>query len=1160
MVTSLPAMAVAGAASGGQPGATVNDDRTDASSAFDIDEALHDADGTTEMVVRFGSADVVSASGAEAVETMQQHAHESQHDALEWVKGEDAVEYKNDFWIANALLLEVDTTEVSAKEVAQKTGAQAVHANFDVEVPDEVDVDGPSTADTDQDVTYGLDMINATEVWEEHGTQGAGAGVAVLDTGIDDDHPDLEIAPENWQQFDASGDPIETEPNDGSGHGTHVSGTVVGPTDPDGDVPAYGVAPDAELYHGKVLEDDGGGTFAQIAAGMEWAVDDTDADVVTMSLGVDGYQEEMLEPSENARDAGVVLVASIGNSGQGVSGAPGNVYPNFASGAVDENADVAGFSSGEGIETDEAYPDAPDYWPDEYVTPNAGAPGVDVLSAVPGGGYDGDYSGTSMSAPHKAGTFALMVSASDGDADRDLLYDALEETAWQPDGVEESPNTEYGHGIIDAAAATDLVALDSGIEGTVTDTDGEPIEDATIEVDDRIASTDADGEYSLIAAPGEYTVTADGFGYASESADVTVEEEEMTVQNFDLEDALDAELIADQPEAVEGGETVEATVSVANVETVAVDLEGDYDEENATLYVAGEHVEFGEEVELDVDHDEVTVAVETTADTEGEFSLAHTLTGMGEEIALTTGPTTVFEELVPIAVVDDDSLHGEDIADTLDSELSAMYVPETTTSEEAMDGYDAVVVQNIDLANAEAFIEATEGSDTGVVYLDQWGIDSNGIPVHSDVTGEPADTDEEDLVSPPVDYELTADHPIFDGVGQAGDTVEIHNAVFGDHTWFGDTEFDVLAETSHQGTSVGNGFAVDDDSSTVFASNLGYTAFVGSGEYTDEADAILGNAVEYAASDVEPEPEPEPETDFQLEITDATHPVIEGDDLTLDVTVANAGADAGEQDVTLADFDGEIVDYETVELEANETAEVSLTWETNESDAGTGEVVVASDDDEVSHELTIHEEPEDGLLTFGDGEHVGPTNGTVDVAINTSADAVAGYETQVHFDPDVLQVEDVEGVDLADPTVNVNNDAGWVSLAQAQGDDETESPTLAEIEFAITQETSGTELVFDEANTFVNDAHGEIDVLPVDGTVESAWLGDVNADGEFNTYDVTLTQQYLAGDEPTDTFHEELADMNGNGQVGPGDVTIMLEEIVDGHGHDDGAAAEAIEG
>ncbi|ELY88369.1 S8 family serine peptidase [Natrialba taiwanensis] len=1044
MITSVPAMA----GISGSSGAT---ETTQSTSADAIEESLRTADGTTEMIVRFESADTAAAtSSADAVEMMQSQADKSQVKAQNWAAETDGVEFVESFWIANAALLEVDTDEVSPKEVLRYTGGERVHENFELSLPEnQSDADESySPANESANVTYGLDMINATEVWDEHDTQGGGAGVAVLDTGVDGDHPDIDIADENWQEFDSNGEPVDSEPNDGQGHGTHVSGTVSGSDDPAGDVPAFGVAPNAELYHGKVLDDSGGGTFAQIIAGMEWAVDDTDADVVSMSLGADGYDSQMMEPSENARNAGVVLVTSAGNSGNGISGVPGNIYPNFASGAVDAEHNVASFSSGEEIETAEAYPDAPEYWPDNYTVPNAAAPGVDVLSSVPGGGYDDTYSGTSMSAPHHAGAFALMIAASGGDADREMLYDAMEETAWKPadwDEPDDEYDTRYGMGIIDVAAATNMVALDSGIDGTVTDAAGEPIEGATVAIEDGLETeTDANGEYSLVAPAGTHTVTVDGFGYESTSADVTVTEENTTVQDFELADALDAELADGQPDGVEGGDAINVTTTVANAETVTVDLAGDYDPADATLYVEGEEAAFGEPIDLGGPiSGDLTITVETTEDTAGELSLEQTIGGMGDELTISTGPTMVFEEYVPVAVVDDAGAQGEAVADTLDGSLPEMYDPVVTTSEDAMDGYDVIVVQNIETANADEFVSATEEGDTGVVYLDQWSDGSNGVPAHSNATGEPESTFEDDLVSPPLGYELTADHEIFEGVGEAGDTVDLHNALFGDHTWFEGTEYDVLAETTVTGESVGSGFAVDDESSTILASNLGYTAFVTGGDYTADADAILSNSVEYLVS-------------------------------------------------------------------------------------GTDE--------------------QESALMFGEGDYMGSIGETTTVEINTSAEAVAGYETQVHFDPDVVQVEGVEGVDFADPVTSIDNENGTVSLAQAQSSTEA-MPTLAEIDFEfIAESDTETDLVFDEDNTYLNDEAGEVNVTLVNGTIASAWPGDVNADGTVNTLDATFTQQYLSGEEPNGTFHEELADMNDNGEVDAGDVTSILEEIVNTHG------------
>ena len=702
-------------------------------------------------------------------------------------------------------------------------------------------------------------MINATEVWDQYGTQGEGVKVAVLDTGMDDDHPDLpELDDDQWQEWDDDGNPVDSEPSDASGHGTHVSGTVAGAEDPDGVDESFGVAPEVELYHGAAIPG-GTGTFVQVAAAMEWSVDEVEADVTTMSLGATGYFEDMIEPSENARDAGVVLVASAGNDGEGASGSPGNVYPNFASGAVDENHDVAWFSSGEEIDTDTAWGDeAPDYWPDEYVVPNAAAPGVDVLSSVPGGGYDDTYSGTSMSAPHKAGVFALMIFASGGDADREMVRDAMEDTAWKPDDwdePEDEQDTRYGYGIIDAAAATDQVALESGVEGTVTDSDGEPVEGATVEIEETgfEVVTDADGNYTALAEPGNYTVTASGFGYEATSESVEVPDDEtFAEQNFALDDALGVELVEGQPEAIEGGESFDVVVNVANLETFSVERTHDDYDGALTLELNGDEIDEGEDVELGGITGEATLSVTTEPDTSGELELEHTFSGEGDTVAVTTGPTDVFDEFTPVAVVDDGT-NGDDVYDRLDEQLPESFDLSLIDGSEAVDAaeddaYDAYVVQEIDEMYVEEFAMYTDDVSQGVVWLDQWGSSSNAIPAKSTVLENPEATDDS-FTSPNPDVEIVSDHEIFDGVGDVGDSVPIHDALFADHSWYEGYDGETIGHLQAGGVTDGGGVGVDEEKRTVLLSSFGSSTFVDSGDYTSDADMILANSAKWASEE-----------------------------------------------------------------------------------------------------------------------------------------------------------------------------------------------------------------------------------------------------------------------------------------------------------------------
>ena len=415
--------------------------------AAPIDPALTKSDGTVTVVVRLDEANPsVTADRAATIGTLRTHAERSQRSVLSYAKKHTkSVTVLNRLWITNAVVLRVDKGHVDLKEIAKIDGVKRLHENFELSLPKPVASSGNDTpvgmyggktdsvGTTDYNTTYGLDQINATDVWDAYDTKGSGVKVAVLDTGVDVDHPDIDLYTENesdpthpggWAEFDSEGNRVPgSTPHDTDTHGTHTSGTVSG-GNASGEY--IGVAPDVSLMHGLVLPS-GGGSFAQVAGGMQWAVEQ-DADVISMSLGATGYYADMVEPVRNAESAGTIVVAAAGNSGEGTSGSPGNVYESFAIGASNEDRGIASFSSGEEIDTENDWgSDAPASWPDSYVVPDVSAPGVDVKSSVPGGGYS-QYSGTSMATPHTAGAVALLLSAS-GDLQPSQIRAAFRETA-----------------------------------------------------------------------------------------------------------------------------------------------------------------------------------------------------------------------------------------------------------------------------------------------------------------------------------------------------------------------------------------------------------------------------------------------------------------------------------------------------------------------------------------------------------------------------------------------------------------------------------------------------------------------------------------------------------------------------------------------------------
>lgn len=844
----------------------------------------------TQLVVRFEE----TAGGPRAdVDTLKARASDAGAELESFVDGTAGIEIRSQFWLFNGALVEVDRDAFDPDRLTALDGVDRIHDNFEVEL-----FEGQAASDAaavrqstavaaqSSELTYGLEQIGAPSAWQEYGT-GSGARVAVLDTGVDGNHPDIDLAPDGWAEFDAEGNRIDSDPYDTGSHGTHVSGTVSGPPQPAGDVPRYGVAPDVELLHGLVLRQGLGGTFAQIVAGMQWAVEQ-DADVINMSLG-GGTDADWIEPVRNTRQQGVVVVAASGNSGEGETGSPGDVYEAFAVGASDESEAITDFSNGAVIDTQTHWDgEAPDEWPDEYVVPNVAAPGSDVLSSVPGGEYDGSFSGTSMASPHVAGLVALMVSAAGGDVAPDELEGPIEATARKPDDwddPDDEPDNRYGYGIVDAAAAVGDVAIDSGIEGTVTDGDGTGIADASVEVrSDWSTRTDIDGSYAVRVDAGDYEVAADAFGYERTTESVSIGDG-TTTQSFELADAVDARVVDDAVPTVEGGDSVTVSLFVANADSITVDLQGGYDVDDATLRINGESASFGSSVP--VEGNVLAVDVETTSGTEGTVSLSHEIEGLDDSVVVETGATDVFPQVAEVGVVTDLEFFDTVLPRWLDDVLPDNYVTATVRSDEVIDdlSHDVYVVGNLqseeestDFAPeatgettrawearsetqgaAEQFITTTDEQGIPTVYLEQFGGSgfflppgTFGVSAYAEITGDPdpegvdADFDGDEAGLEPISYTVEADHPVF-GDRNVGDQVVLHEDQFAAHAWFGDTDLDVLASVATAEGTAGSGLAVDEAARTVLASSLGPSGLSMPNAFTAEGEALLGDVVTYLA-------------------------------------------------------------------------------------------------------------------------------------------------------------------------------------------------------------------------------------------------------------------------------------------------------------------------
>ncbi|GAB1508809.1 S8 family serine peptidase [Actinophytocola sp. KF-1] len=371
-------------------------------------------------------------------------------------------------------------------------------------------LDGPVRASLDRSVP----QIGAPEAWAA-GHTGAGATVAVLDSGIDGTHPDLSGAVVGARNFTGS----DTE-GDRYGHGTHVASIITGAGDP-----YRGVAPDATLLDGKVLDDSGGGQESWIIAGMEWAAAHG-ADVVNMSLG-SFFGSDGTDPLSQAVDritaaTGTLFVVAAGNSGpgEGSISSPGAADAALTVGAVDRDDRLAEFS-GRGPRLG-----------DHGLKPDITAPGVDIVAARANDGGHVSMSGTSMAAPHVAGAAAILA-AQHPDWAADQLKGTLMGTA-RPNGTLTA--FAQGAGRVDVAAATTATvfarpaSIDNGIAQWPHD-DDQPIAKAVTYTNSGTApltlelAADVPGAPPgmFTVEPARLTVPAGGQASATVTTDTRVE-------------------------------------------------------------------------------------------------------------------------------------------------------------------------------------------------------------------------------------------------------------------------------------------------------------------------------------------------------------------------------------------------------------------------------------------------------------------------------------------------------------------------------------------------------------------------------------------------------------------------------------------------------------
>jgi subtilisin family serine protease len=339
--------------------------------------------------------------------------------------------------IKNLRLLNATVVVLPTKESERllKSNPNVLRVDDDVVVEalvreESVRVSKASSPQPVETLPWGVDRIDAEKVWPLGNTADP-IKVGVLDTGISNRHSDL--LP-NVKGGINTINPLKSW-NDDNGHGSHVAGIIAAV---DNDIGVIGVGPAIDLYAIKVLGANGSGYLSDVIEGIDWAIAHN-MQVINMSLGTSSDIQSFHDAVASAKNAGIVAVAAAGNSGGAVSFPA--AYPEvIAVSATDENNTLAPWSS-RGPEVDLA------------------APGVNIYSTYKGTFY-ATLSGTSMAAPHVAGSAALVLNTPVG------AYDANANGKWDPDEVQKKLQDKatdlgafgfdplYGWGLVNAFAAT----------------------------------------------------------------------------------------------------------------------------------------------------------------------------------------------------------------------------------------------------------------------------------------------------------------------------------------------------------------------------------------------------------------------------------------------------------------------------------------------------------------------------------------------------------------------------------------------------------------------------------------------------------------------------------------------------------------------------------
>lgn len=295
-----------------------------------------------------------------------------------------------------------------------KNDSSIKFAELDIAVPLDVDPDDPGYKDS-----YALPLIGAPDAWSH--TDGAGITIAILDTGIDLNHPDLvDNIVDGFNVLDNNNDV-----KDDNGHGTKTAGVVAAVAG--NKIGSLGIAPKSKIMPIKIAGSDGYALFSAMAEGLMWAADNG-ARIANLSYSGAAGSLTVQRAASYFRSKGGIVVVSAGNTGTRTP------YPSHQAlvvvSATDKSDRMASWSS---------------YGPSVDLC----APGVSIYTTQKGGKY-GKVSGTSFSAPIVAGSIALIMSKNpdlNPDKTEAVLYGNVKKLGT------ESEAEKFGRGRVDIGAA-----------------------------------------------------------------------------------------------------------------------------------------------------------------------------------------------------------------------------------------------------------------------------------------------------------------------------------------------------------------------------------------------------------------------------------------------------------------------------------------------------------------------------------------------------------------------------------------------------------------------------------------------------------------------------------------------------------------------------------